>query len=66
MAAAEAHVLLRGCVARLGEIQRGVVTMRMLDGLSGEEAARALDLTPGHVAVLLHRAKRALQRCIAG
>jgi RNA polymerase sigma-70 factor, ECF subfamily len=64
MAVAEEHFLLLGCVARLDEVQRCVVTMRMLDELSGEAVARALELTPSHVAVLLHRAKRELQRCI--
>jgi RNA polymerase sigma-70 factor, ECF subfamily len=64
LAAAEDHVALLGCVSQLAEVQRLVVTMRVLEELSPEEVARTLDLTPGHVGVLLHRAKRALIDCI--
>lgn len=51
------------CIELLVEAQRRVLTLH-LAGLTGEESARALGLTPGHVAVLLHRAKRGLQRCL--
>lgn len=61
---AEAHVALIGCVNRLGDVQRRVVTLRMLEQLSGEAAAAELQLTVSHVAVLLHRAKKELLRCI--
>ncbi|WNG25438.1 sigma-70 family RNA polymerase sigma factor [Cystobacter fuscus] len=61
---AEDHVKLRGCVNKLNEVQRHVVTMRMLEEVTGAEVARELSLTPGHVAVLLHRAKAELQRCV--
>ncbi|NMO17528.1 sigma-70 family RNA polymerase sigma factor [Pyxidicoccus fallax] len=63
---AEDHVKLHGCVSRLNEVQRHVVTLRMLEELSGAEVAQALSLTPGNVAVLLHRAKAELQRCVMG
>lgn len=62
---AEAHARAQGCVDRLGEIQRRVVVLRMLDEVSGTAAAAELDLQPGHVAVLLHRARQALLRCMA-
>ncbi len=61
---AEDHVRLAGCVNHLSEIQRSVVTLRMLQELSGEEVARSLGLTTNHVAVLLHRAKRELEACL--
>jgi RNA polymerase sigma-70 factor (ECF subfamily) len=61
---AEEHVRLLGCVARLSEVQRQVVSLRMLGEVSGEQAARDLGVTPGHVAVLLHRAKKELERCM--
>ena len=64
LAAAEEHVALLGCVSQLAEIQQLVVTMRVLEELSPEEVARTLGLTRGHIAVLLHRAKRALAECI--
>jgi RNA polymerase sigma-70 factor (ECF subfamily) len=62
--AAEDHVALLGCVSQLAEIQRLVVTLRVLEELSPEEVARNLGLTRGNIAVLLHRAKRALADCI--
>jgi DNA-directed RNA polymerase specialized sigma24 family protein len=42
------------------------VTLRMLEELSGEVTAARLGLTPGHVAVLLHRSKRDLAACVRG
>ncbi len=61
---AEQHVRLLGCVKRLAEMQRQVVRLRMLEELSGLETARQLGLEPGRVAVLLHRAKKALLACL--
>lgn len=61
---AEEHVRLMGCVSRLAEMQRQVVRLRMLQELSGPETARQLGLEPGRVAVLLHRAKKALLECL--
>lgn len=55
---------LEGCMAKLGEVHRHVVTLRVLEELSGDEAAAALGVTPGHVAVLLHRARKQLERCM--
>jgi RNA polymerase sigma-70 factor (ECF subfamily) len=55
---------LVGCIAELGDAHRHVVTLRVLEELSGDEAARALGVTPGHVAVLLHRARKELERCM--
>jgi RNA polymerase sigma-70 factor, ECF subfamily len=64
LAAAEDRVRLRGCVADLGELQRAVVTLRMLDEIDGQDVAGALGITPGNVAVLLHRAKANLLTCM--
>lgn len=61
---AEEHVRLLGCINQLGTLQRHVVSLRMLEELSGEDTAHELELTSSHVAVLLHRAKRELQRCL--
>jgi len=55
---------LEGCLASLGDVHRHVVTLRVLEELSGDEAAAALGVTPGHVAVLLHRARKQLERCM--
>ncbi len=61
---AEEHVRLLGCVNHLAEMQRQVVRLRMLQELSGQETAEQLGLAPGRVAVLLHRAKKALLDCL--
>jgi RNA polymerase sigma-70 factor (ECF subfamily) len=61
---AETAAQLIGCMARLGEIHRHVVTLRVLEELSGQEAARALGVTTGHIAVLLHRARKQLEACM--
>jgi RNA polymerase sigma-70 factor, ECF subfamily len=57
-------VQLAGCMSKLGDVHRQIVTLRVLEELSGEEAARALGLTTNHVAVLLHRARKELERCM--
>ncbi len=64
LARAEDHVRLRACVEELCEIQKAVVTLRMLKEQPGEDVAQALGISSGHVAVLLHRAKRALRSCM--
>jgi RNA polymerase sigma-70 factor (ECF subfamily) len=61
---AEEHVRLAGCMRTLDELPRAVVTLRMLDDRPGEDVARALGITPGHVAVTLHRAKASLLACM--
>jgi len=64
MARAMAQVRLRGCVAELCEIQRAVVTLRILEERPGEDVAQALGITKNHAAVLLHRAKSSLRACM--
>jgi RNA polymerase sigma factor (sigma-70 family) len=64
IAAAEDQIRLHRCVQTLAEVQRAVVTLRMLDDVAGEDVAHALGITPGHVAVLLHRAKANLLACM--
>jgi RNA polymerase sigma-70 factor (ECF subfamily) len=64
IAAAEDQIRLRRCVQTLADVQRAVVTLRMLDEVPGEDVALALGITPGHVAVLLHRAKVNLLGCM--
>ena len=64
VARAERHVRLHGCVNRLAEIQRHVVRLRAFEELSGSDVAEEVGIEPGHVAVLLHRAKQALLRCM--
>jgi RNA polymerase sigma-70 factor, ECF subfamily len=63
--ALEQQQQLARCVGELAEAQRAVVTLRMLDEVPGEDVARMLGIAPGHVAVLLHRAKANLATCMA-
>lgn len=56
---------LEGCMAKLDDVHRHVVTLRVLEELSGDEAAQTLGLTANHVAVLLHRARKELAACMA-
>lgn len=65
LGAAEERLRLQGCVAGLAELQRAVVTLRMLEELDGDDVAATLGITPGHVAVLLHRAKANLATCMS-
>jgi RNA polymerase sigma-70 factor (ECF subfamily) len=62
--AAEEQLRLAGCMNALAEVPRAVVTLRMLDERPGEDVARTLGITAGHVAVLLNRAKASLQACM--
>lgn len=64
LADAQERALLLGCVNLLGRVQRAVVTLRMLQGLGGDEVASELNLQPGHVRVLLYRAKSELRQCL--
>ena len=64
LARAEARVRLQMCVAALCEVQQAVVTLRVLEEQPGDDVARALGISAGHVAVLLHRAKRSLRACM--
>lgn len=61
---AEEHVRLLGCMHKLSEVQQKVVTLRLLDQLTGHEVASTLGVSAENVAVLLYRAKAALRDCL--
>lgn len=65
IAHAEDHLLAFQCVEKLGEVQRKVVTLRLLEDQPGVRVADRLGTTPGNAAVILHRAKRELRECMA-
>ncbi|MBV8758498.1 MAG: sigma-70 family RNA polymerase sigma factor [Deltaproteobacteria bacterium] len=58
------HERLGRCMAKLGDIHRHVITLRVLEELSGDEAASELGVSPNHVAVMLHRARKQLADCM--
>jgi RNA polymerase sigma-70 factor, ECF subfamily len=60
----ESLAKLRSCIATLDEVPRRIVSLRIIGELSGADVAKSVDLRPGHVAVLLHRAKKDLCRCM--
>jgi len=60
----ERQALALACLATLNDVQRAVVRLRLVDELPGENVARQLGISPGHLAVLLHRAKQALRHCV--
>lgn len=64
IAQAEEFALMVGCLDHLGKLQRAVVSLRMLDEITGEDVAAMLGLSSAHVAVLLHRAKQNLRSCM--
>ncbi len=59
---AEALRLLGVALATLPESQRLVVTLRDVDGLTGEEVCAALGLTAGNQRILLHRGRARLRQ----
>ncbi|HMI90308.1 MAG TPA: sigma-70 family RNA polymerase sigma factor [Polyangiales bacterium] len=61
---AETSLRLHGCVAELREVERAVITLRLLEERSGEDVAQALGLSRNHVDVLVHRAKLTLRACM--
>jgi RNA polymerase sigma-70 factor (ECF subfamily) len=64
LGAAETSLRLQTCVAELREVERAVITLRLLEERSGEDVAQALGLTRAHVDVLVHRAKLTLRVCM--
>jgi RNA polymerase sigma-70 factor (ECF subfamily) len=52
-------------LATLPEIQREVLTLRISVGLSADDTADALNLSPVHVRVLQHRALARLRTVMA-
>ena len=64
VASAESALRLKVCVAQLREVERAVVTLRLLEEHSGEDVAAMLGLSRAHVDVLVHRAKATLRVCM--
>lgn len=60
---AEEIARARGCIFRMAAVQRHVILLGLLEGLSGQEIARVLGITEGYSRVLLHRAREHLRRC---
>jgi RNA polymerase sigma-70 factor (ECF subfamily) len=50
------------CIAALPPLQARAFSLRELDGLSGDEICRTLQVTPAHLWVLLYRARMRLRQ----
>ena len=55
---------LQTCLSGLPEQQREVFVSREIDGLSTEDISEDRDVTPNHLWVILHRARKALRKCL--
>lgn len=53
--------LLRAKLELLPELERDVIAFKFTDGLTNTEIAQALDITPNHLGVVLHRALQKLR-----
>ena len=53
----EAMARIQAEIDRLPAVQRAVITLRDVQGLSSEEVCELLDVTPGNQRVILHRAR---------
>jgi RNA polymerase sigma-70 factor (ECF subfamily) len=60
----ETRRLVEEAIAELPERQRLVITLRDLEGLSGEEVRNALDLSETNQRVLLHRARAKVRQAL--
>lgn len=60
---AEELARLRGCILRMAELQRRVVTLSLLDEHSHEIVSQILDISESYARVLLHRARDHMRNC---
>jgi len=60
------HERVAACLERLPERERSVVLMTFYEDKPADEVAGLLDLTPGNVRVIRHRALQRLRECVVG
>ncbi|PIR16248.1 MAG: RNA polymerase subunit sigma [Elusimicrobia bacterium CG11_big_fil_rev_8_21_14_0_20_64_6] len=61
---AEFAAALRRCLDALTEKVAGAFILREMEGVAADEVAGALGVPPGHLAVLLYRARMRLRSCL--
>lgn len=61
---AEFTSALRGCLDALSSNVARAFILREMEGVAAKEAAEVLGVPPGHLAVLLYRARMRLRRCL--
>lgn len=60
---AEELARVHGCIVQMGNLQRSVVMLSLLDEQPRSEVAQLLGISEGYVRVLLHRAREHLRTC---
>jgi RNA polymerase sigma factor (sigma-70 family) len=60
---AEQLARVRGCLSLMNRLPRAVILMSALDERPHQEVAELLGISPGHVRVLLHRARMHVRAC---
>lgn len=61
---AEFSAALRKCLDALSRNTARAFVLREMEGVAAKDAAEALGVAPGHLAVLLYRARMRLRRCL--
>lgn len=60
----EFRMVLTTCIGKLPDRVASVFTLREVDGYETDEICEFLEITPGNLWVMLHRARLHLRRCI--
>lgn len=63
IARAEELTRVKGCIERMGHLQRQVVMLSLLDEQPRDAVAKLLGISDGYVRVLLHRAREHIRAC---
>ena len=63
IARAEELTRVKGCIERMGHLQRQVVMLSLLDEQPRDAVAKLLGISDGYVRVLLHRAREHVRAC---
>jgi RNA polymerase sigma-70 factor, ECF subfamily len=63
--AQETQAVIERAIAELPPLQRAVVSMRDVEGMTSEEVQEALDITAGNQRVLLHRGRQKVRAALA-
>ena len=60
---AEELTRVYGCLLRMNRLQRAAILLSTLDDRPGEDVSEILGVSPGHLRVLLHRARAHVRAC---
>ena len=63
LARSEELTRVYGCMQRMNRLQRAAILLSTLDERPGEDVSAILGVSPGHLRVLLHRARAHVRAC---